>query len=107
MQTTGNHGWKRGHPSKNGVVTAIIGKSLVDYKVLSKFCTGCFSWEEKAGTPEYDEWKAKHICDINHEGSSGSMESEGAVEIFKRSVEKHNIILFQVESSLKLDLFFS
>ena len=37
------------------------------------------------------EWKEYHasVCAINHFGSSGSMEKNGAVEMFLRSVEKH------------------
>ena len=32
-----------------------------------------------------------HECQINHEGSSTSMESKGAVQIFNRSIEKHKL----------------
>ena len=54
------------------LLLAMIGKTLVDCEVLSKFCTGCVTWEGKSGTPEYDEWKCNHVCEINHVGSSGS-----------------------------------
>ena len=30
-------------------------------------------------------------CPINHEGSSGAMERYAAVEMFTRSIEKHNL----------------
>ena len=43
---------KRGHSSLNGVVTvtaADIGKRL-DYRVLSKHCDACNSWEHKRKT---------------------------------------------------------
>jgi len=33
-----------------------------------------------------------HSCDINHDKSSGAMESVGAVEIFKSSIQKYNLI---------------
>ena len=31
------------------------------------------------------------VCCINHEGNSGSMEKDGAVTIFLRSIKKHRI----------------
>ena len=40
-----------------------------------------------------DEWSRNHelFCEINHKGSSGSMEKEGVVEMFLRSIDKHNL----------------
>ena len=37
--------------------------------------------------------KEKHFpdCTINHEGSSGAMEKDGAVEIFTRLIDKHKL----------------
>jgi hypothetical protein len=70
----------------------MIDKKCVDYEVLSKFCFGCKSWQDKTDSPEYAEWRASHICEINHIGSSGAMESAGAISIFNRSVEKNNLI---------------
>ena len=42
---------------------------------------------------EYKEWKAAHdpVCQINHKGSSESMEAAGAEEIFLRSIEKRRL----------------
>ena len=68
---------KRGHTSLNGVVTVISkenGKCL-DHIVLSKKCKGCQTWSNKTSHPGYNSWKANHDCQINHKGSSGSMES--------------------------------
>ena len=39
---------------------------------------------------KYLEWQANHSCLINHTGSSSSMESCGALNIFHRSVERYN-----------------
>ena len=83
---------KRGHNSLHGVVTAISGDKCVDVEVLSKYCMGCKMWEKKKGTPEYQCWKVDHLCEINHERSSGSMESAGTVAIFNRSIKKHDLI---------------
>ena len=61
--------WQKcGHASLNGVVTAVArdNKKVVDYKVLSKFCRGCATWEKSKGTDRYDKWKAEHICQVNH-----------------------------------------
>ena len=46
----------------------------------------------KKGTPEYDRWKAEHLCDINDTKSSGDMEGFGAVKMFECSIERHNLI---------------
>lgn len=83
---------KRGHSSLNGVVTATIGNKCIDVYALSKYCKGCQMWEKYKGTAEYQQWILEHQCHINHEGSSGAMEGAGAVEIFKRSVKKYNLI---------------
>ena len=84
---------KRGHSSLNGVVTIISkenGKCL-DHIVLSKTCKGCQIWSNKTNHSEYNSWLANHDCSINHKGSSGSMESKGAIELFNRSVQKYNL----------------
>ena len=41
--------------------------------------------------PKYEEFIADHECMINHKGSAPLMEVEGAISIFNRSVEKHNL----------------
>ena len=40
-----------------------------------------------------EEWKETHApnCAVNHVGSSGAMERDGAIEIFTCSIEKHNL----------------
>ena len=83
---------KRGFSSLNGAVVATSKEGKVmDYQVMSKHCMGCRIWKSREGTPEYDNWKASHICSINHQKSAGAMEAEGAVAIFKRSVPTHNL----------------
>ena len=83
---------KRGHSSLNGVVTAMIDGKCLDGHVLSKHCKRCRIWEQKKGRPEYEEWKATHQCNVNHEKSSGTMEAAGAVEIFQHSIQKHKSV---------------
>lgn len=75
---------KRGFSSLHGVVTAIsvhTGKVL-DIECLTKYCMTC----KKSG-----DSKKHENCDINYEGSSGGMESEGAVKIFQRSVSSRGV----------------
>lgn len=84
---------KRGHASLNGAVTVIskdTGKCL-DSHIMSKSCKGCQHWRGKEGTVEHQQWSIEHNCQINHKSSSGSMETAGAIEIFKRSVPFHNL----------------
>jgi hypothetical protein len=78
---------KRGYSSHNGVVTAISldTKKCLDVEVLSDKCQQCLKWSKKQNDPKYQEWKANHQCKINHTGSSGSMETAGALRIFERS----------------------
>ena len=63
-----------------------------DYDILTKTCRACAIWEGKGKTSEkYVEWQANHTCLMNHTGSSSSMESCGALNIFHRSVERYNL----------------
>ena len=84
---------KRGYDSLNGVVTGIAreNQKVLDDQVFSKFYFGCSKWEDKFGSAEYIDWKAKHICQINHMTLSGSMESQGAINIFASLIEKYNL----------------
>ena len=57
-------------------------------------CQAC-QWRNSSyskGSQQYELWKATHICSINHVKSSGAMESAGAVNMFKHSVDKNNMI---------------
>ena len=84
---------KRGHNSLNGVVTGISreNKKVLDAQGLSRFCHSCSRSESQKGTPEYEKWKVTHTCSKNHNQSEGSMESEGAINIFSKSIEKYNL----------------
>ena len=84
--------WQKryGHNSLIGVtfVIAIETGCVLDYNIKSLFCHTCKKNENAS-----HEWKKLHAssCEINHEGSSGAMERGGAVEMFTRSIEKHNL----------------
>ena len=61
---------------------------MIDYIVLSKYCAGCSLWEKQDKlSDEYKDWKASHECDANFSGSAGAMEPQGAVLLFKRSLD--------------------
>ena len=84
--------WQKryGHNSLLGIVFAISIDTgeVLDYVVKSLFCHTCKNKKDPSA-----EWKNEHaaVCCINHEGSSGSMEKEGAVTMFLRSIKKHAI----------------
>ena len=88
---------RRGHCSKHGVVFVLSVETgeVLDVVVKSLVCHECTAHQNdnKAST-EYATWKEKHKanCCINHEGSASSMENEGAVEIFRRSVETRSLV---------------
>ena len=85
---------KRGHNSHNGIVSAAANSKILDVEVLSKICKQCTVWEKKKNDPNYVKWKESHHlkCPISHTKSAGAMESNGAVKIFQRSVEKRKLI---------------
>ena len=83
--------WQKryGHNSLLGATFIIsTDNGVLDYSIKSKTCAVC----NKNLNPT-DEWSRNHelFCEINHKGSSGSMEKEGAVEMFLCSIDKHNL----------------
>ena len=74
------------------MVTAVVDNKVIDVQAFSKHCLGCKLWSKSEGTAAYARWKSHHVCNINHTKSSGAMEAAGAIEMFKRSIEKNNII---------------
>lgn len=90
---------KRGFTSLTGVVFAISVDTgeVLDYHVLSKACQACSLKKSQCEGDEerFEEWRREHVasgkCDINFAGSSPAMEAEGAVILWKRSIELHNI----------------
>ena len=88
---------KRGHTSPFGImfVISVDTGEVLDYHVLSKFCKSCSVWEAKKDDDpfKYAEWKISHTsdCTMNFEGSSPAMEAEGALILWSRSLERHNL----------------
>ena len=87
--------WQRkGHNSKTGVVfvISILTGEVMDYEVKTLYCHECVAHKnDDKTTLRYQQWMENHSCDINHSGSSDSMETAAAVEMFSRSVGKQNL----------------
>ena len=94
---------RRGHFSNQGFAAAIdsqFGKVL-DYQLYDRVCYPCSHWNEesKANNPEaYTEFWDTHkaVCTANFSGSSQSMESSAAVEIWNRSIAKHDLVMAHI-----------
>ena len=85
---------KRGFTLLTGVafVISVDTGEVLDYRVLSKACQKCALKKAKGvNEEEFEEWLFEHECDINFAGSSPAMECEGAVVLWERSVERHNL----------------
>ena len=97
----------RGHKSMSGLGCVIECKTglVVDYHTMSRYCYTCDTTgktlkqkadeeKEKANQGNGDEekylaWVATHqpVCQKNHDGTAGSMEQAGAVELWRRSLQ--------------------
>lgn len=90
---------RRGFSSNNGFLTSIsidTGK-ILDVEAMSRICRGCEAHKklEKENQAKYLQWKADHVCQKNHKRSTPVMESEGAVRVFSRSINKHRLRYMQ------------
>ena len=82
---------KRGFTSHHGigVVADMLTGYILDYEVLCTYCHVCEMNKAKLQDmteEEREAWREEHAaeCQINHEGSSKSMEKADAVNIFSR-----------------------
>ena len=75
--------WQKryGYNSLLGATFVISIENSLVYSIKCKICSVC-----KKNLNATKEWKEDHASN-NHLGSSGSMEKEGAVEMFLRSVD--------------------
>lgn len=94
LTVSGDGTWrKRGHNSKQGVITLIgnFSGQVVSLVVKNLFCMACKYMEQFIGTDEYLVWLDNHEedCTQNHDGSSGKMEQDGLLEMFKNSWAKY------------------
>ena len=96
LTVSGDGTWqKRGHTSKNGVVTLIGVKSgkAIDTEVLSTSCQVCNLYKGPKEGEEYEEWLEAHQgeCSKNHDAAAGMVEVSGMTRIFERSKELYKV----------------
>ena len=87
---------RRGHQSLFGVVIVASWDTgqVLDTEVLSKWCMICNSKRHLDPTSqEFLDWWEEHqaFCEADFYDKSGSMEVEGALRIWKRSVEQYKL----------------
>ena len=83
--------WKRrGHVSNYGIVFVIDVRSglCIDFEVMSLFCAACTRKRSLSSETEFRKWYKKHepFCNKNYDGTSKSMEKEGVIKLYKRSL---------------------
>ncbi|GFW20670.1 uncharacterized protein TNCV_1048931 [Trichonephila clavipes] len=68
---------------------------VIDYEILSKYCTECTAAvrDLSGDSPDFAIWYEGHKseCQINHTGSSSSMETEAAAILWQRSIKECNM----------------
>lgn len=95
LAVSGDGTWARRGFSALVGVTSVIGKytgKVLDIFVSSKMCQSCENAKKRMTPTEYLLWfEAEHSedCASNYEGSSGGMEVQGVLEMFKRSITLH------------------
>ena len=75
-------------------IISVLTEEILDYTVKSVICPECTAhkkWDKQSN--EYLKWKLRHnsVCEINHDGSSGGMEAQPAVEMFTDSIKKRKL----------------
>ncbi|GFW84512.1 uncharacterized protein TNCV_456931 [Trichonephila clavipes] len=88
---------KRGYKSLYGigVVIDLLTGLVIDYEILSKYCTECTAAvrDLSGDSSNFAIWYEGHKseCQINHTGSSSSMEMEAAAILWQRSIKECNM----------------
>ena len=89
---------KRGHNSKLSVMFIMSGYTgdVLDCIVKSLFCQTCLFYKNKLGveTEAFKTWIKSHedSCELNQNSLPGKMETDGAVELFKRSINQRGLM---------------
>ncbi|GFV65131.1 uncharacterized protein TNCV_152591 [Trichonephila clavipes] len=88
---------KRGYESLYGigVVIDLLPGLVIDYEILSKYCTECTNAVRDLSfdNPDFAIWYEGHKseCQVNHTCSSSSMEMEAAAIMWQRSMKECNM----------------
>ena len=69
-----------------GFVIEVLAWLVIDYAICSKYCVECELVGKKLEGEEKEQWQDIHQdhCDVNHNGYSGSMETEAAKVMWGR-----------------------
>ena len=86
----------RGHKSLMGAGVIIEARTglVIDYYTMCNSCTTCTKMKNIKNSQEYEKWYETHKakCFKNYEDSSGSMEKEGALVMWSRSISKNKMM---------------
>ena len=87
---------RRSHTSKFGVVfvISIVTGEVLDYELKSLHCHECASHSnDDINSEQYIKWSndPKKNCLVNHVGTSDRMETARVLDIFLKSIKKHNL----------------
>ena len=90
---------RRGHYSNQGFGAAIdvVSNKVLDYMLYQRVCRKCLTWpsERRSNFPEeYAAFCEEHeaTCSANFSGTSQGMEGSAAIEIWKRSVDRNQLV---------------
>jgi hypothetical protein len=91
--------------SGHGSLFGRYSRKIIGLVIKSKLCSCCKSWSMK--NPGMEDAVRQHRCWRNHDGSSGSMESSGAVSVIVEAFEKNKIVIKRLccddDSSIRAD----
>ncbi|GFW03664.1 uncharacterized protein TNCV_2537751 [Trichonephila clavipes] len=78
-----------------GVVIDLLTSLVIDYEILSKYCTECTAAvrDPSSDSPDFAIWYEGHKSErqIYHAGFSSSMEMEAAAILWQRSIKECNM----------------
>jgi hypothetical protein len=75
--------------SGHGTIVGRRTRKVIALVIKCKVCNQCTAWEKKNPGVEI----LPHTCYKNHDGSSGSMESAGIVELVTACYEDHQVVI--------------
>lgn len=83
--------WKRrGHVSNYGLVFVIDVQSglCIDFEVMSLYCEACAKKRLELSRTNFAIWYKKHkpFCSKNYDGTSKSMEKQGVIKLYQKSL---------------------
>jgi hypothetical protein len=90
--------------SGHGSLFGRYSRKIIGLVIKSRLCCYCNSYKKKH--PQEQD-VPPHRCWLNHDGSAGSMESSGAVDVLVECFEKHKVVIKRLccddDSSIRAD----